>query len=186
VARFVASRQRALEGLLAAGTGTETLIDVGCGSGEVLAALRPRVGRAIGIDLSRPLLELARAECPQAPLAEADAHHLPFPDGAGHIILAVGLLDYVERPRRVLAELARATAPGGRVLLTYPQRPSPFWWLRRGWGARLRWWLFRLPPIQNAVTWGELQQALSAAGLVVRSHRSLWGASWLVEAERPA
>ena len=183
VAGFLSSREAALAERLATCAGTETLLDIGCGSGETLAAARSRVGRAVGVDRSRALLTLARGA---GHLVQADAHQLPFRDGCGHVVLAAGLMDYVQDPPQVLAELARLTAPGGRVLLTYPQRPSPFGWLRQGWGARLRWLLFRLPPVRNAMTWEELSQALAATGLTPAHRRSLWRASWFVEAVRRA
>ena len=149
----------------------------------MLAAVRTRVARAVGVDASRPLITAARG-AGAGQLAQADAHHLPLVDHSFEVVLAVGLLDYVEHPATVLGELARVTVPGGRVLLTYPQRPSPFSWLRQGWGARVRWGLFRLPPIRNAATWDELALVLAAAGLIPRCRHSLWQASWLVEAVR--
>jgi SAM-dependent methyltransferase len=179
---FISGRQAALVEMLAGCTGRELLLDIGCGGGDTMQALRPLVRQVIGADASRPLLLWAQKA---GPVIHADAHHLPFQNGSCDIALATGLFDYVTDPERVLSELVRVTRPAGRVIITYPERPSLFDWLRRGWGARIRWLLFRLPPIENAVTWDELTSLATRAGLSECQGRSLWGASWLLQARRP-
>jgi SAM-dependent methyltransferase len=181
VARFLARRQSVLLDLLSDLHSSARVVDVGCGSGETLDLLGSRAGMVIGLDISRPLLRLAWSAGARA-LAEADAHHVPLRARSAEAVIAMGLLDYVSDPVQVLRELSSAAVPTGRIIFTYPLSPSPFGWLRRGVGARLRWWLFHLPPIENAARWQHLEQIMADAGLVAGRRHSLWRASWLVEA----
>jgi len=50
-----------------------------------------------------------------------DLAALPFPDGAFDACLNIVTLEHVREPVRVLREIARALAPGGRLLLVVPQ-----------------------------------------------------------------
>ncbi|MGI8422852.1 MAG: class I SAM-dependent methyltransferase [Chloroflexota bacterium] len=181
VARFLRRRQALLSTLLSDALHDATIVDVGCGSGETMARLDRRGRRVIGIDGSAPLLALAR-DAGASALVEADAHRLPLKHGAADAVIAMGLLDYVADPVKVLREMAAIAAPSGRVVFTYPLTPSPFGLLRRGLGARLRWALFRLPAIRNAATWRQLSTHMADAGLISGRCYTLWRASWLVEA----
>lgn len=87
------------------------VLDLGCGDGALLARLGPR---AIGVDLSRPELALARARA--TAVVEARAQALPFARGAFDIVACHLAWMLFEHPERVVGELARVLAPGGSVL----------------------------------------------------------------------
>jgi SAM-dependent methyltransferase len=84
-------------------------LDVGCGNGFYLRALRERQVTAVGCDLSPGML---RASAHPA-LVNADATALPVRDGAFGVVLAAHLLDLVPRRNAAIRELRRALAPGG-------------------------------------------------------------------------
>ncbi|MEH3033531.1 MAG: methyltransferase domain-containing protein [Aeromicrobium erythreum] len=99
---------------VAAGT---DLLDVGCGSGEVLALGRTRGARVSGVDPAPGMTALARAAAPGADVREASAQDLPWPDAAFDVVLAVNALHLADEPDRATAELARVLRPGGRLAL---------------------------------------------------------------------
>jgi demethylmenaquinone methyltransferase / 2-methoxy-6-polyprenyl-1,4-benzoquinol methylase len=100
------------------------VLDVCTGTGDVALAFARKVPGAavVGLDFSSVMLEKSRAKIGAAGLSdrvsvkEGDALNLPFADGAFDIVCnSFGLRTLEDRPRAV-AEMARVTAPGGRVL----------------------------------------------------------------------
>jgi SAM-dependent methyltransferase len=195
VRAFLDRRSALLAGWLRVGSGTRVL-DAGCGHGAILAALAAQGAVVTGLDVSAAMLERARAALAAqgsreaagsrgatfvcAPLETAD-----LPEGGFDLVLAVGLLDYLDGWRDALGRLAGWTAPGGRVVFTIPKRPSPFGFLRAGPGLMLRRVLFDLPPIVTAVTRAELEAGARAAGLRLDEVASCQGTMWAVRATRP-
>lgn len=96
------------------GTGTRVL-DVGCGSGELLEHLQDLDARAVGVDPARRMVELARARAVGADVRRGDFEQLPFDDGVFDALLAVNTFQLAEDQERALAEAARVLAPGGTV-----------------------------------------------------------------------
>jgi SAM-dependent methyltransferase len=95
------------------------ILDAGCGSGPLSAALRDRGAILTGFDASAGMLELARQRLgPDADLRVADlASPLPFPDGAFDDVIACLVLHYLEDWTAPLAELRRVLKPGGRLIV---------------------------------------------------------------------
>lgn len=94
------------------------ILDAGCGSGPLSAALRDRGAVVTGIDASAGMLALARQR-----LGEDVALHvvdlrdrLPFTDGAFDDVVASLVLHYLEDWGPTLAELRRVLRPGGRLI----------------------------------------------------------------------
>ena len=98
------------------------MLEVGCGTGYVLAAVRaanPAL-RLTGGELYVEALEAARERLPDVELVQVDGRRLPYEhefDVAG----AFDVLEHVDEDEAVLAELARALRPGGGLLVTVPQ-----------------------------------------------------------------
>src|SRR5215472_6343599 len=94
------------------------ILDAGCGSGPLSAALRDRGAIVTGCDSSAGMLELARRRLGDgADLHLADlARPLPFPDGAFDDVIASLVLHYLEDWAAPLAELRRVLRPGGRLI----------------------------------------------------------------------
>jgi len=104
---------------LASLTGTETVVDVGCGNGVYLAGLarRGHGGPAIGVDLSPGMLAAARPGAPAAGLTVGDAAALPVADRQADVTLAPHMLYHVPDPAAAVAEFRRITRPGGQLLV---------------------------------------------------------------------
>jgi SAM-dependent methyltransferase len=96
------------------------ILDAGCGSGPIAAALRDRGATVTGFDRSTKMLELARRRLG----ADADLHladlgsPLPFPDGAFDDVVASLVLHYLEDWTAPLAELRRVLRLGGRLIVS--------------------------------------------------------------------
>jgi ubiquinone/menaquinone biosynthesis C-methylase UbiE len=100
-------------------------IDVGCGTGRALPALRSAVGptgTVLGMDVTvemlRTAVSLGRSE--DGHLVLADARRLPLAASAVDVVFAAGLLGHLPEVEPVLRELARVTATGGRLALFHP------------------------------------------------------------------
>ena len=100
-------------------------LDLGCGTGGVLAAIDR--GRT-GLDLCAGdalLAGLVRAErrVPRASFVQLDLRHLPY-DREFDVIGIFDVLEHLDDDEAVLREVRRATKPGGGVIITVPQHPS--------------------------------------------------------------
>lgn len=96
------------------------VLDLGCGDGRHLAPLCAAGYAAIGLDLSWPLLAVARGQ--GAPLVRADMRRLPVRDGAcGAVLSLFTAFAYFGRDgdAQVVRGIARALAPGGHWFLDY-------------------------------------------------------------------
>ena len=96
------------------------VLDAGCGSGPLSAALRAKGAIVTGFDGSPAMLELARQRLgDDAALHVADlSRPLPFADGAFDDIVASLVLHYLRDWATPLAELRRLLKPGGRLILS--------------------------------------------------------------------
>jgi ArsR family transcriptional regulator len=98
------------------------LLDIGTGTGSVLQLVGHQVGSAVGIDSSREMLQVARANLTREGLAncqvrQADMYQLPFPAGSFDAVTLHMVLHFAEEPGRALAEAARVLRPGGRIVV---------------------------------------------------------------------
>lgn len=98
--------------------GDERALDVGTGAGTLALALAPLVREVVGVDIVPELLDRARAQAPEnVTFVEGDATSLPFDTGSFDLACTRRTLHHIARPERVVAELARVTASGGRVFV---------------------------------------------------------------------
>jgi SAM-dependent methyltransferase len=110
---------------LVAPRGDERALDVGTGAGVLALALAPLVRTVVGLDLVPELLEAARRHAPaNATFVEGDATSLPFDDGYFDLAATRRTLHHMRRPELAIAELARVTAPGGRVVVEDQLAPA--------------------------------------------------------------
>jgi ArsR family transcriptional regulator len=97
-----------------------TVGDLGCGTGQVSAALAPFVGRVVAVDASAAMLQAARKRLhgfENIDLRRGELEALPIDDGRLDAATLMLVLHHVPEPARALAEVARVLKPGGRVII---------------------------------------------------------------------
>jgi SAM-dependent methyltransferase len=99
------------------------IADIGCGTGRLLRILTSRGASAVGVDTDPAMLTLAAT---RGTVARADAHRLPLADGSMDATVTVTTLEFTADPAQVLAEMARVTRPGGRLVAAVLNPASPW------------------------------------------------------------
>ena len=109
--------------LEAAGEGPfERLVDLGSGTGRMLTLLGGRARSAVGLDLSRQMLNIARGRVASAGLGVCELRHgdilgTGLGGGEADLVVVHQVLHYLGEPAAAVAEAARLTAAGGRLLI---------------------------------------------------------------------
>ena len=120
-----AALERALETLTAA---PKRVLDLGTGTGLAAFVVARRFPEAevVGVDLAPGMVEQARQRTPpelaeRVRFEQGDAAKLPFEDGAFDLVQLANMIPFFE-------ELARVTAPGGHLVLSFSAGPeTPIW-----------------------------------------------------------
>lgn len=98
----------------------ERFLDVGCGTGHLLAAAARRGAETVGVDLSEEGVRVARGVSPRSTVLVARGESLPFPEASFDCVAAAGSLEHFLDIPRGLAEMSRVLRPGGRLLVVVP------------------------------------------------------------------
>ncbi len=96
----------------------QPILEVGCGSGVILAELMKYYGDAVfGIDIDLRVLQFAHQQNKNYRIGRANGLHLPFSKAIFSITCCHFYLLWVEDPLLAVREMVRVTRPGGRVLV---------------------------------------------------------------------
>jgi SAM-dependent methyltransferase len=119
----------------------ERVLDVGCGAGATTLDLADRVGaggHVLGVDISEPLIDRARALAPQdmpAVFQVADASSAELPEGAFDILFSRFGVMFFDDPTAAFAHMRRALKPGARVAFVCWRGMAENDWVRLPMGA---------------------------------------------------
>ena len=116
------------------------VVDLGTGTGRMLALLAPRAQDAEGLDLSHHMLTVARANLNRAEIRNArvrqgDVANTPFETSSADLVIVHQVLHYLEQPEDVIDEAARILKPGGQLLVV-DFAPHDLEFLREAQGHR--------------------------------------------------
>ena len=133
------SQKRIVIELLAGAKGR--LLEIGCGPAVMTPELLAMGFEVTGIDVSSEMVRRAGQRMAGHPLekrcrfALGDVERLQYPGGTFNAVLCMGVLEYLPRYGRALAEMCRVLVPGGVVILTVPNRASAYHVARAGYAG---------------------------------------------------
>jgi len=119
----------------AAASPGEVVLDIGCGCGATTMELAQRVvprGRVIGVDVSAPMLELARKRVPKAlpvEFVEADATVYQFEPGRADLLLSRFGVMFFADPIRAFSNMRAGLRKGARVVFVCWREPRMNPWM---------------------------------------------------------
>jgi ubiquinone/menaquinone biosynthesis C-methylase UbiE len=149
-----------------------TVLEIGCGAGELLAGLEPSLG--VGIDLSPKMAQAAKQNHPALQIIAGDAHALPLAavaDVEWDAIIVSDLVGHLEDVWLALSEIKKLCAPHTRLIVTHYSHL---------WEPPLRiaeWTRLKMPtPQQNWLSSKDLLHLMDLAGFetVTQGERMLW------------
>ena len=111
--------------LAAVGDGSiDALLDLGTGTGRILEVFAERIGRGLGIDASREMLSVARANLAKnnvshCQVRQGDLYNLPVPQGSMDVVTIHHVLHFLDDPSTAIAQAAEALRPRGKLLIVY-------------------------------------------------------------------
>jgi SAM-dependent methyltransferase len=98
----------------------QRVLEVGCGQGDLLAALKPSFG--VGVDLSSGMVRRAAQRHPQLHFLQADAHLLDVNDQAFDVVVLSDVVNDLWDVEVAFGQLKRLTRPGSRLILNFYSR----------------------------------------------------------------
>ncbi len=104
-----------------------SILDFGCGSGEIARALAGQGWRVTGCDITPEMIDAARAHDKTRSVHWQLIEHgaPPFSNSQFDGIIASSVLEYAEDPGAIIVALARALNPGGVLILSVPDPRHP-------------------------------------------------------------
>ncbi|MEO8623901.1 MAG: methyltransferase domain-containing protein [bacterium] len=160
-----------------AGAASRRVIDVGCGTAPLFAAMGPSSVVKVGVDIAFRWLVVAKLRLEnagvRAHLVCACAEALPFKPATFDVCASLGTLENVSEQSSTIAEAARVLRAGGRLRIATANRtslgPDPHLGIPAGGmvpDAVAAWWARRrgaLPPLRHLLSRGKLEMLLRRA-----------------------
>lgn len=147
-------------------SGSEVL-DYGCGTGRTTLDLLRRGCRVTAYDVSAHMLAQAQIKVQAAGIAGPSQTVFTADPGqlAGRtwpVVTLIGVLDYYPDPQPLLLTVRQYLAPGGRLVVTYPNASSPLGWL---YALGSRFTVPATPRSLEFARWAARQAGFNVAGV---------------------
>ncbi|OBF58800.1 SAM-dependent methyltransferase [Mycobacterium sp. 852002-50816_SCH5313054-b] len=174
---LVAGRRNArLAAELADVSAADGVVDIGCGPGNAARAAARRGARVSAVDPDPMMLRLARLvtrDHPRISWSQGTAEALPVPDGGATVVWSLKTVHHWKDVTAGLAELRRALAPAGRLLVLERRvQPGATGFASHGWTE------------QQVESFAAQCRAAGFAGVRRDEHRRGRGSVWVVRAVR--
>jgi ubiquinone/menaquinone biosynthesis C-methylase UbiE len=111
------------------------ILDVGCGTGEMVAKLTERGYEAWGVDLAEPMIAFASERYGSSRFRVGDIEKIPFDDSTFDAVVCLGVVEYLVDDEQALKEIRRVLKPGGSAIVSTPSAISPLHHMDRMVGA---------------------------------------------------
>lgn len=104
------------------------VLEIGCGGGLTTLALAERGYSVDAVDTAGRMIEATRQLATRAGVGDriraqaGDVHALQFPNGLFHLVIAIGVMEWMPSLRQPLFEIARVLAPGGQCIINVDNR----------------------------------------------------------------
>ncbi len=183
---------RLMRPLIAASGERLRVLDLGCGTGDVLDGLSRESIHVTGTDIVHEMVVAAATAHPLDRFLVCDALRLPIAPASMDVVTCLGVVEYIPEPQTVLRQVVDVLRPGGFAIISLPNRASLFRKLSRievaaesGLSAMVRR-VRGQTPIERTSKYAHRQwslrageQLLAASGLTVCDVRfntyGLWG-----------
>jgi SAM-dependent methyltransferase len=106
------------------------VLDVGCGTGVLVARLAALGYEVVGLDPSRGMLDVMKKRAPEVAAVQGSGAEMPFEEGEFDLSLSIATMHHIADPdavRRALGEMVRVVKTGGRVLVWDHNPRNPYW-----------------------------------------------------------
>lgn len=158
----------------------DRLLDAGCGRYLEFSRELPDDVQVIGIDLEATL-ETRNGRSPYGIRGNLDS--LPFPSGSFDLVISRSVIEHLEHPHKVFQEFQRVLKPGGKVILSTPNKYdyvsiiaslTPYSWHRALVSSILRVSADDVfPTLYRANTLSALRRQLTSVGLIERELKAI-------------
>jgi 2-polyprenyl-3-methyl-5-hydroxy-6-metoxy-1,4-benzoquinol methylase len=163
-----------------------TIVDVGCGSGNLLLFGGLSARLAIGLDASRDAVRFAHDQVGDRPIrfVQAGGGAIPLGGAVADLVLLVEVIEHLTDPGAILREIRRVLKPGGHLFLTTPNYGWPSPWPALEWLADHSGRVAKMRDAQHVqrFTTASLRATLEQERLRVRKLGTFYGFSPLLAA----
>lgn len=102
--------------------GGESILDFGCGNGELLSRVGARFRRVVGVDATEASVEITRQRLAGHPKAVIYKYNREMPafEGGFDYVTCIDVLEHLEEPGKALREIKKLMVPSGRLIVSVP------------------------------------------------------------------
>lgn len=115
----------------------KSILDVGCSSGILTAAIAKKLPKSsvVGLDSYKEVITFAKKKYPKIKFVCADAHKLPFKNNSFDLVICTETLEHVVNPRKSLLEMKRVLKNDGSAIISMDSgniffRTTWFFWTK--------------------------------------------------------